>query len=101
VNKISEKEDLEALGKVRRALALYTEAEDFIMAGGYSPGANPELDRAMKRIPLIKKFLVQAIDEKSEWETVSQALRLLARDPEPDPGMGRFPSRAPGRPQRN
>lgn len=67
----------EAMGTLRRYLAVYTEAEDIINAGAYIPGSNPELDQAMKKIKDIKAFLRQEIEEKSTFlETLQKAAAI-------------------------
>jgi flagellum-specific ATP synthase len=56
----------EAAGYVRKLLAVYTEAEDLINVGAYVQGTNPEIDEAIEKMPMIREFLVQGIEEKAE-----------------------------------
>jgi flagellum-specific ATP synthase len=53
-----------AVGRFRRMLATYREAEDLINVGAYVEGSNPEIDQAIAKIPEINEFLVQAIEER-------------------------------------
>ena len=73
-NKISSPETRKAAGYIRNKMAVYTEAEDLINVGAYAKGSNPEIDEAIKKLPEIKEFLVQDIEEKSDIdETLNQA----------------------------
>ncbi len=74
-NKISTPEARKVAGFIRNKMAVYTEAEDLINVGAYARGTNPEIDEAIKKLPEIKKFLIQDIDEKSGFE---DTIRLAA-----------------------
>jgi flagellum-specific ATP synthase len=52
-----------AVGKLRRLLAVYREAEDLINVGAYVEGSSPEIDEAIAKMPEINAFLVQGIEE--------------------------------------
>ena len=55
-------------------MAVYTEAEDLINVGAYAKGSNPEIDEAINKLPEIKQFLIQDIEEKTDIEeTLSKA----------------------------
>lgn len=56
----------EAAAYMRRLLAVYSEAEDLINVGAYARGSNPEIDEAIDKMPQIREFLMQNIDEKAE-----------------------------------
>ena len=56
----------EAAAYMRRLLAVYSEAEDLINVGAYARGSNPEIDEAIDKMPEIREFLMQNIDEKAE-----------------------------------
>jgi flagellum-specific ATP synthase len=55
----------EAAGYIKKMLAVYADAEDLIDVGAYAEGTNPEIDEAIKKMPEIREFLQQAIDEKA------------------------------------
>jgi flagellum-specific ATP synthase len=55
-------------GDVRRVLATYRDAEDLVNIGAYVPGSNPEIDRALKVMPGLRRFLQQGLNERSEFE---------------------------------
>lgn len=67
----------EAAAAMRRHLAVYSDAEDLINVGAYAGGSNPEIDAAIEKMPEIKNFLVQNIDEKADIrETLSWGGRI-------------------------
>ncbi|RKX85122.1 MAG: flagellum-specific ATP synthase FliI [Spirochaetes bacterium] len=72
-NKITGNEEQVAMGRIRTLLASYTEAEDLINVGAYSDGSNKDIDEAIKKIDLIRKFLRQRITENAE---ISKTLEL-------------------------
>ena len=76
--KITSPQAREAMGIVRRYMALYAEAEDIINAGAYAKGSNKELDMAISKMPAINAFLRQAIDEKSPYLDIVRQLSSLA-----------------------
>jgi flagellum-specific ATP synthase len=53
---------------VRENLATYREAEDLINIGAYKTGANPKIDRSIKVIESINRFLRQEIGENARFE---------------------------------
>lgn len=54
-----------AAAAMRRHLAVYAEAEDLINVGAYAKGSNPAIDAAVDKMPEIKDFLIQNIDDRS------------------------------------
>ena len=60
---------------IRRDLAVWRDAKDLVEVGAYRPGANPELDAAIARLPLHEAFLTQARDESSSFPETVAALR--------------------------
>lgn len=64
----------EAVGYLRRMLAVYAGAEDLIAVGAYVKGSNPEIDEAIDTMPEIERFLVQGIEERAPMtETLRRA----------------------------
>lgn len=51
--------------EIRRLLSAYSRSEDLIRIGAYKEGGDPELDRAIRAMPIIRKFLEQESDERS------------------------------------
>ena len=70
-NKITSKNIRDIAGYIRNKTAVYTDAEDLINVGAYVTGSNPEIDTAIKKLPEIKKFLIQDVEEKSNLEETS------------------------------
>jgi flagellum-specific ATP synthase len=65
-------------GLVRRMLSAYARSEDLIRIGAYRAGSDPELDRAMRAMPVLKAFLEQG---SIEHTTMQQSVdRLMAMD---------------------
>lgn len=65
---------------VRRAIALYEDMEDYVKMGVYTPGKNPELDRALSHIEPIRSFLAQKIEEKADFSEVMSWLDRTAKE---------------------
>ncbi|HWW21058.1 MAG TPA: FliI/YscN family ATPase [Steroidobacteraceae bacterium] len=66
-------------------LALYESARDLIEVGAYRAGANPALDRAVQRVPVLEKFLAQRPDEIEPRGAALAKLRMIL---EPQGGDG-------------
>ena len=64
-------------GKLRRALAVYRDAEDLINIGAYVQGNNPTIDDAMRRIDGIQMFLRQSVGDAVDFDASLQQLREL------------------------
>lgn len=64
----------------RQLLATYQDTEDLINIGAYRPGANSQIDRAVRLHEDLDKFLKQSIDEKDDFEQSIRALgQILGR----------------------
>ena len=79
--KVSGEKTKEAMGYLRRMIAVYREAEDLINVGAYVKGSNPEIDEAVEKIDAIRKFLTQGIYEKVTMEdTLKKAAEISGID---------------------
>ncbi len=76
--KVAESEDLKAAGRLRQMMASYNETEDLINVGAYVKGSNPIVDEAIEKMPAIREFLVQGIDEAADIDETLAELRRLA-----------------------
>jgi len=76
--KINSPEVEKAGGMIKRMLAVYAEAEDLINVGAYVKGSNPEIDRALEKLPAINDFLVQGIMETAEMSETVKRLGEIA-----------------------
>ena len=73
--RVSGKKTLEAVRKVRRWIATYSDQEDMIMTGAYRKGTVPEVDEAIDMHSKIEDFLCQ---EEDEHITIQDTLKLLS-----------------------
>jgi flagellum-specific ATP synthase len=63
---------------VRRLLATYQKSEDLVRIGAYKPGMDEELDRAMRAMPELRRFLEQSSQERVTLpETVARLETML------------------------
>jgi flagellum-specific ATP synthase len=58
-----------------KVLALYEASRDLIEVGAYRAGTTPALDRAIKLVPEIEKFMAQAPEEVESRASAMQRLR--------------------------
>lgn len=63
---------------VRKLLAIYNRSEDLVRIGAYKPGADPELDRALRAREAIRGFLAQTAGEQVHFADCEQRLAALA-----------------------
>ena len=67
---------LQAARLMRELMAAHRQASDLIDVGAYSPGANPRVDRALKVLPAVRRFLQQGpLDPRGELPATVAALR--------------------------
>ncbi len=76
-SEITSKEHQSHASHVRSVLATYSRMEDLIQIGAYKQGTSPDVDRAIRLMPAIKRFLQQTVNENTLWtETLSQLTSL-------------------------
>jgi flagellum-specific ATP synthase len=64
---------------LRRLLAAHRDVRELVEIGAYVPGADPDADLAIERLPAINAFLRQQIDETTSLaETWSSLSELVA-----------------------
>jgi flagellum-specific ATP synthase len=77
MNTVATTEHQTAARKIREIYATYTDAEDLINIGAFSPGANKRIDGSVALITRIQDFLIQPIRQPSAFEqTVEQLLSI-------------------------
>ena len=64
-------------GYIKNRMAVYNEAEDLINVGAYVKGSNPDIDESIKKLPDIRKFLIQPVEEKATLEESFSALTKI------------------------
>lgn len=69
-------EHKQAASVLRRMLAIYARSEDLVRIGAYKPGADPELDRALRSRQALRSYLEQ--DAKEAVSLSSSITRLIA-----------------------
>jgi len=67
-----------AAGAFRRYMAVYADAEDLINIGAYVKGSSAEIDEAIDKHKDIEGFLVQAVDEKCEFDETVETMRRIS-----------------------
>jgi flagellum-specific ATP synthase len=63
--------------RFRQLLATYKEAEDLINIGAYSQGSNALIDEALTKMPAMKRFLSQRVDEVTDLEGACASLAAI------------------------
>jgi flagellum-specific ATP synthase len=75
--KVTSKEHMTAAVKLKEIYATYTDAEDLINIGAFSPGSNRRIDGAISLIGRINDFLVQSVRQRTSFEkTVKQLISI-------------------------
>jgi flagellum-specific ATP synthase len=64
---------------LRAAMAVYDDFADMIRLGMYQPGTTPQIDRAMKLMPELERFLCHPPGEISSFDQTLRQLGQLAR----------------------
>ncbi|MBI4578011.1 MAG: FliI/YscN family ATPase [Planctomycetes bacterium] len=70
-------EHLRAAQDVLAMLATHREAEDLIQIGAYVAGSNPEVDRAIRKMPEIRALLRQGIQERRAFQDSVRVLQAV------------------------
>jgi FliI/YscN family ATPase len=68
-----------AAAEIHRLIALHAEIEDVLRIGAYREGAHPDYDLAVRLMPAIRDFLVQALDEAADFADTRKRLAALHR----------------------
>jgi flagellum-specific ATP synthase len=64
---------------IRAIRSTYEEVQDLLRVGAYVAGSSPEVDTAIKLMPAVRRFLRQAMDERSTWDETLSAMHQIAR----------------------
>ncbi len=71
-------EETALIGQARKLLAIYEDMAEMVRLGAYRAGADAEVDEAVRRYPLLERFLEQSPDELTEFESeFSQLAEIL------------------------
>jgi flagellum-specific ATP synthase len=74
---VASKEHKMLAGRMKNVMATYSEAEDLINIGAYKMGSNKSIDYAISKIDAVNDFLLQATDEKIDFEDVLGTLESI------------------------
>jgi flagellum-specific ATP synthase len=77
--KVTSKEHFAAAVKLKEIYATYTDAEDLINIGAFSPGSNRRIDGAISLIDRINDFLIQPVRQRTSFEETVKWLISITR----------------------
>jgi flagellum-specific ATP synthase len=63
---------------LRRLMAVYARSEDLVRIGAYKPGADPDLDRALRARTAMRAFVTQETHEQVRFADCVRRLAVLA-----------------------
>ncbi len=67
-------EQFRLVHEFKRMLSRYQRNRDLIAVGAYSPGNDPEIDRAIERYPWLESYLQQGIEARVDYAAATGAL---------------------------
>lgn len=73
-------ESVENARRFKEIMAEYSEVEDLINIGAYKFGTNPKIDEAIEKMPSIKKFLTQRVDDAFDLEFALEQIDSIVGD---------------------
>jgi len=71
-------EHREQAALLRRLMAVYARSEDLVRIGAYKPGADPDLDRALRARAAMRAFMTQGAHEQIHFADCIRRLAALA-----------------------
>jgi flagellum-specific ATP synthase len=77
---VIESQHREQAALLRKLLAIYARSEDLVRIGAYKPGADPDLDRALRARDAIRAFLAQTSGERVRFAECLRRLAALAAE---------------------
>lgn len=78
MDKVIERSHQEDAARMKALLAVYRENEELLTLGAYARGSNPELDDAIDKMPQIRAFLRQRVEEGTRLnESVGELHRII------------------------
>lgn len=73
-------EERKLIEEAVKAIAQYESSRDLIEVGAYRAGTNPQVDRAIKLVPELEKFIAQRPDEAEPRAAAMARLQSLIRE---------------------
>ncbi len=77
---IISEDQVENARKFKEIMAEYNEVEDLINIGAYKVGSNPKIDEAIEKMPEIKKFLTQKVDDAFDFDFSMNRVEEIIRE---------------------
>jgi flagellum-specific ATP synthase len=71
---VTTREHRDTASRMRQLMAAYARSEDLVRIGAYKPGADAELDSALRARPAIRRFLAQSSEEHV---TLAESVKAL------------------------
>ena len=75
---ITEQDHREQAALFRRMMAAYARSEDLVRIGAYKPGADPDLDRALRARAMMRDFMMQTPTERVPYAECLRQLSAMA-----------------------
>ena len=75
---VTEPAHREQAALIRRLMAVYARSEDLVRIGAYKPGADPDLDRALRARESLRSFMTQEEQERVGFSDSVERLAALA-----------------------
>ncbi|MEY8262763.1 MAG: flagellum-specific ATP synthase FliI, partial [Bermanella sp.] len=76
---------LKSAQNFKHLYSVYQQNKDLIGVGAYTPGANRELDVAVRLQPVMKAFLGQGLDESLSLQDSNEGLQLILNEAQAAP----------------
>ncbi len=70
--------------RFRQVWSRYEQARDLIQVGAYQPGSDAETDHAIERLPHMRQFLRQGMNEQISFQDSLERLQAVIMPPQPD-----------------
>ncbi|WP_313087892.1 flagellar protein export ATPase FliI [Atlantibacter hermannii] len=77
MSQVTDRAHQHAARQLKQNYASYMDIKPLIPLGGYVPGADPAVDRAVKLFPTIERFLRQDVDDAATLEQTRHRLQTL------------------------
>ena len=77
---VTEPAHREQAALLRKLMAVYARSEDLVRIGAYMPGADPDLDRALRARPALRAFLTQDASDRVAFPDCLARLAALAAE---------------------
>jgi flagellum-specific ATP synthase len=77
---VTQPEHRENAALMRKLMAVYARSEDLVRIGAYKPGADPDLDRALRAREAMRAFVTQEVNEQVSFPDCVRRLASLAAE---------------------